>query len=360
MGRGDDQARRRQGHALRHHDDRLGRPADRDLGHRRRPDGLPARLATTSRPPAVNPEAGIAAMQWVLDLFDKWKVSAPATSPTATRRSAPARARSSGPAPGRSTATSQQKLPFRTYLFPTIGEKRVTYFEMGGMELYKQRDKGRYEATMQAVKWLSDNSFLWTTVGRGASPAQVDPGPARLQDRGPALERARRLRRGHELRDAGRDPGRRRARLHDLLGRQLPRQDAGGRVGRPGPSRRTRWPRSRRSGRRTSTPDEPAGLRGAGLALAHRGVAPPVGIPARATAPVRRPRTDWAGYAFVAFFTIPFLLFNVAPVLFGVYVSFTSWEHHRRRRTGSGSTTSAPPSATSGCAPPSSTSPSTR
>jgi ABC-type glycerol-3-phosphate transport system substrate-binding protein len=38
------------------------------------------------------------------------------------------------------------------------------------MELYKQRDKGRYEATMQAVKWLSDNSFLWTTVGRGASP----------------------------------------------------------------------------------------------------------------------------------------------------------------------------------------------
>ena len=27
----------------------------------------------------------------------------------------------------------------------------------------------RYAATMEAVKWLSDNSFLWTT-GRGASP----------------------------------------------------------------------------------------------------------------------------------------------------------------------------------------------
>jgi len=62
------------------------------------------------------------------------------------------------------------------------------------------------------------------------------------------------------------------------------------------------------------------------LALAHRGIAPPVGLPARAALPVRRPRTDWAGYAFVAFFTVPFLAFNVAPVLFGVYVGFTSWD----------------------------------
>ena len=35
MGEDDDQARRRQGHPLRHHDDRLGRAADRHLGHRR-------------------------------------------------------------------------------------------------------------------------------------------------------------------------------------------------------------------------------------------------------------------------------------------------------------------------------------
>jgi ABC-type glycerol-3-phosphate transport system substrate-binding protein len=41
---------------------------------------------------------------------------------------------------------------------------------MGGLELYAQQDTARYEATMQAVKWLSDNSFEWTTVGRGASP----------------------------------------------------------------------------------------------------------------------------------------------------------------------------------------------
>ena len=71
----------------------------------------------------------------------------------------------------------------------------MTYFEMGGLELYTQSDTGRYAATMDAVKWLSDNSFLWTTVGRGASPAEVDPGARRLQDRRASLGGARRLRR---------------------------------------------------------------------------------------------------------------------------------------------------------------------
>lgn len=34
---------------------------------------------------------------------------------------------------------------------------------------------------------------------------------------------------------------------------------------------------------------------------------------------------DSAGYVLVAFFAIPFFVFNVLPVLFGVYVSFTRW-----------------------------------
>ena len=38
-----------------------------------------------------------------------------------------------------------------------------------------------------------------------------------------------------------------------------------------------------------------------------------------------QPQTDWVGYVFVAFFTIPFLLFNIGPILFGIYVSFTKW-----------------------------------
>jgi len=50
-----------------------------------------------------------------------------------------------------------------------------------------------------------------------------------------------------------------------------------------------------------------------------------------ATVAVRdRPRAeaepiDWVGYVFVAFFTVPFLLFNIAPIFFGAYVGFTKW-----------------------------------
>jgi ABC-type glycerol-3-phosphate transport system substrate-binding protein len=118
----------------------------------------------------VNPEAGKAAMQYVLDLFDKHKVS---TRDVTDRYKAFGNGEGSTFWTGPWTLNGyvQQGLHFKTGLFPKIGDKKhVTYFEMGGMELYTQSDTSRYEATMQAVKWLSDNSFLWTTVGRGASP----------------------------------------------------------------------------------------------------------------------------------------------------------------------------------------------
>jgi multiple sugar transport system permease protein len=35
--------------------------------------------------------------------------------------------------------------------------------------------------------------------------------------------------------------------------------------------------------------------------------------------------TDWSGYLFVAFFGLPFLIFNICPILFGVVVGFTEW-----------------------------------
>ena len=38
-----------------------------------------------------------------------------------------------------------------------------------------------------------------------------------------------------------------------------------------------------------------------------------------------RYQTDRAGYLLVAFFALPFFLFNILPVLFGVYVAFTRW-----------------------------------
>src|SRR5262245_52805025 len=36
-------------------------------------------------------------------------------------------------------------------------------------------------------------------------------------------------------------------------------------------------------------------------------------------------RIDAIGYVFVAFFTVPFFVFNILPVFFGIYVSFTRW-----------------------------------
>ena len=38
-----------------------------------------------------------------------------------------------------------------------------------------------------------------------------------------------------------------------------------------------------------------------------------------------KPPIDWVGYLFVAFFALPFLLFNIMPVLFGGFVAFTEW-----------------------------------
>ncbi len=41
--------------------------------------------------------------------------------------------------------------------------------------------------------------------------------------------------------------------------------------------------------------------------------------------PGEKKRIDRVGYLFVAFFTVPFFIFNIMPVLFGGYVAFTEW-----------------------------------
>lgn len=58
----------------------------------------------------------------------------------------------------------------------------------------------------------------------------------------------------------------------------------------------------------------------------------PLSLPENhAQAPRGRPhlvdtqRLDGVAYVFVAFFTLPFLIFNVMPVFFGAYVAFTEW-----------------------------------
>jgi len=117
---------------------------------------------------AINPDAGKAAMQWVLDLFDTHKVST---------RDVTDRYKAFGTGEGSMFWTGpwtingyvQQGLNFVSVPFPKIGEQQITYFELGGLEVYTQKDTGRYATTMSAIKSLSDDSFLWTTIGRGAS-----------------------------------------------------------------------------------------------------------------------------------------------------------------------------------------------
>ncbi len=127
------------------------------------------RISDDGKSVAVNPDAGKAAMQWVLDLFDKHKVS---TRDVTDRYKAFGAGQGSifWTGPWTLNGYLEQKLPFVSRAFPKIGEKRVTYFERGALELYTQTDPARHQATMDAVKWLSDNSFLWCTRGRGTSP----------------------------------------------------------------------------------------------------------------------------------------------------------------------------------------------
>ena len=117
----------------------------------------------------VNPDKGKEAMQWVLDLFDTHKVS---TRDVTDRYKAFGTGQGSmfWTGPWTINGYVEQGLPFISVPFPNVGGKKVTYYELGGLEMYTQKDTGRYEATMKAIKWLSDNSFMWTTKGRGASP----------------------------------------------------------------------------------------------------------------------------------------------------------------------------------------------
>ena len=47
-------------------------------------------------------------------------------------------------------------------------------------------------------------------------------------------------------------------------------------------------------------------------------------------------RIDWSGYVFVAFFGLPFLIFNICPILFGASSSASPNGASSARRSGSG------------------------
>lgn len=127
------------------------------------------RVSDDLKTAAINEEAGVAAMKWVLDLFDVHKVS---SRDITDRYKAFGNGQGSifWTGPWTLNGYTSQKLNFKASTFPKIGSQLATYFDMGALEMYVQKDNSRYEATMQTIKWLSDNSLLWTTVGRGATP----------------------------------------------------------------------------------------------------------------------------------------------------------------------------------------------
>ena len=107
------------------------------------------RASNDLRTAAVNPRAGIEAMEWVLGLFDEHRV---ATRDLTDRYKAFGAGQGSifWTGPWTLNGYVKQGLNFGTCLFPQIGKERATFFEMGGLELYRQRDPSRYAATMEA------------------------------------------------------------------------------------------------------------------------------------------------------------------------------------------------------------------
>ena len=156
-------------------------------------------------------------MQWVLDLFDKHKVS---TRDVTDRYKAFGTGQGSifWTGPWTLNGYVEQKLPFRTYLFPNIGGTQKTYFEMGGMEFYTQADETPLRCHDGGGQ-VALRQQLSVDHGRPRrEPAEIDPGPRRLQDRRASVGDPRRLRRRHEHRHGRRDPGARRPGLHHLRG----------------------------------------------------------------------------------------------------------------------------------------------
>ena len=66
----------------------------------------------------------------------------------------------------------EQGLNFAVEFTPNIGGELATRLSVGAQEMYIQEDESRYARSAEALTWLSDESFLWTTEGRGAACRQ--------------------------------------------------------------------------------------------------------------------------------------------------------------------------------------------
>lgn len=116
----------------------------------------------------INADALKEAAQWTLDLFDVHKV---ATLDVADRYKTFGTNDASLFITGPWTLNGyvEQGINFTVAFTPNIGGELATRRSIGAQEMYLQEDESRYARSAETLKWLSDESFLWTTVGRGAA-----------------------------------------------------------------------------------------------------------------------------------------------------------------------------------------------
>lgn len=116
----------------------------------------------------INSDAAKDAAQWVLDLFD---VHQCATLEVTDRYKAFGTGEGSIFITGPWTLNGyvEQGVNFAVEFTPNIGGELATRRSIGTQEMYIQEDESRYARSAEALKWLSDESFHWTTVGRGAA-----------------------------------------------------------------------------------------------------------------------------------------------------------------------------------------------
>jgi ABC-type glycerol-3-phosphate transport system substrate-binding protein len=138
------------------------------------------RVSSNGKQACVNRQGASVAMQWLLNLFNKYKVvSVTSTSIYQSFDSNQSAMIMEGPWSIHGNIVAG--LNWEAAAIPQIGPKPANYFEDDGLQMYKQPNDSRYKATMEAIKWISDNDSLWTQGGRGASPRmsiEAEPGYA--------------------------------------------------------------------------------------------------------------------------------------------------------------------------------------
>jgi ABC-type glycerol-3-phosphate transport system substrate-binding protein len=126
------------------------------------------RVSSNGKTACVDPAGGAAAMNWLLNLFYKYKVINPTTTLYQSFDTGQSAMMMEGP--WTIFGNNQAGLDWEAAPLPVIGSKPANYFEDDGLEVYKQKNTASYKATMEAIKWLSDNSWPWVTGARGVTP----------------------------------------------------------------------------------------------------------------------------------------------------------------------------------------------